>query len=67
VLKVRELAAGAGLEVTALKRMRVGGFRLPRDMGLGQVRCPMMTHDISHDPTARIVHFSVHDNVVRWM
>jgi 16S rRNA U516 pseudouridylate synthase RsuA-like enzyme len=34
---VRELAAGAGLEVTALKRMRVGGFRLPRDMGLGQV------------------------------
>jgi 16S rRNA U516 pseudouridylate synthase RsuA-like enzyme len=63
VLQVRELAAGAGLEVTALKRMRVGGFRLPRDMGLGQVRCLRVNHDISHVLTGS-KHLFSHGNVV---
>ncbi len=35
-MQVRLLAAGAGLEVLALKRVRVGGYRLPRSLGLGE-------------------------------
>ena len=35
---MRELAAKAGLEVAVLKRVRVGGYRLPRDLGYGQAR-----------------------------
>lgn len=35
---MRELVANAGLEVAVLKRVRVGGYRLPRDLGYGQVR-----------------------------
>ncbi|KAK9846553.1 hypothetical protein WJX81_006483 [Elliptochloris bilobata] len=36
--EVRELVAAAGLDVASLKRVRVGGYRLPRDLGVGQVR-----------------------------
>ncbi|KAK9819972.1 hypothetical protein WJX72_004674 [[Myrmecia] bisecta] len=36
--EVRVLVSNAGLEVTALKRVRIGGFRLPRDLGIGQFR-----------------------------
>ena len=35
---MRELVAKAGLEVAVLKRVRVGGYRLPRDLGYGQAR-----------------------------
>ena len=34
--QVRTLVANAGLEVQALKRVRIGGYRLPRELGLGQ-------------------------------
>lgn len=34
--QVRELFAAAGLTVTYLKRTRIGGFRLPRELGVGQ-------------------------------
>ena len=35
---MRELVAAAGLDVAALKRVRVGGYRLPRELGIGQAR-----------------------------
>ncbi|XWS66201.1 hypothetical protein CRYUN_Cryun05aG0179600 [Craigia yunnanensis] len=34
--EVRELVKNAGLEIHALKRVRIGGFRLPADLGLGK-------------------------------
>ncbi|KFK36810.1 hypothetical protein AALP_AA4G174300 [Arabis alpina] len=34
--EVRELVKHAGLEVYSLKRVRIGGFRLPSDLGLGK-------------------------------
>lgn len=34
--EVRELVKKAGLEIHSLKRVRIGGFRLPTDLGLGQ-------------------------------
>ncbi|KAL0862420.1 hypothetical protein Bca101_041538 [Brassica carinata] len=34
--EVRELVKNAGLEVYSLKRVRIGGFRLPSDLGLGK-------------------------------
>ncbi|EPS61841.1 hypothetical protein M569_12954, partial [Genlisea aurea] len=34
--EVRELVENAGLQIHALKRVRIGGFRLPRDLGLGK-------------------------------
>ncbi|GAV77191.1 PseudoU_synth_2 domain-containing protein/S4 domain-containing protein [Cephalotus follicularis] len=34
--EVRELVKNAGLEIYSLKRVRVGGFRLPSDLGLGK-------------------------------
>nr|AAC28994.1 unknown protein [Arabidopsis thaliana] len=34
--EVRELVKNAGLEVHSLKRVRIGGFRLPSDLGLGK-------------------------------
>ncbi|KAB1219035.1 hypothetical protein CJ030_MR3G015049 [Morella rubra] len=34
--EVRELVKSAGLEIHALKRVRIGGFRLPSDLGLGK-------------------------------
>lgn len=36
-LQVRTLVAHAGLDVVALKRVRIGGYRLPRELGLGQI------------------------------
>ncbi|CAN8287210.1 unnamed protein product [Cochlearia groenlandica] len=33
--EVREIVKHAGLEVHSLKRVRIGGFRLPSDLGLG--------------------------------
>ncbi|CAG9461812.1 unnamed protein product [Pedinophyceae sp. YPF-701] len=36
--EVRTLVAYAGLEVRGLKRIRVGGFKLPADLGLGGYR-----------------------------
>lgn len=37
-LQVRELVKAAGLDLTSLKRVRIGGFRLPADLGLGGYR-----------------------------
>jgi 16S rRNA U516 pseudouridylate synthase RsuA-like enzyme len=34
-VQVRLLVAAAGVEVLALKRVRVGGYRMPRDLKLG--------------------------------
>ncbi|KAK8555004.1 hypothetical protein V6N13_103737 [Hibiscus sabdariffa] len=34
--EVRELVKNAGLEMHSLKRVRIGGFRLPADLGLGK-------------------------------
>ncbi|XP_041022631.1 putative ribosomal large subunit pseudouridine synthase SVR1, chloroplastic isoform X1 [Juglans microcarpa x Juglans regia] len=34
--EVRELVKSAGLEIHSLKRVRIGGFRLPSDLGLGK-------------------------------
>ncbi|XP_068330215.1 putative ribosomal large subunit pseudouridine synthase SVR1, chloroplastic [Pyrus communis] len=34
--EVRELVKNAGLEIHSLKRVRIGGFRLPSDLGLGK-------------------------------
>lgn len=34
--QVRTLVANAGLTVEALKRVRIGGYRLPRSLGIGQ-------------------------------
>uniref|UniRef100_A0A5B7BJU8 RNA-binding S4 domain-containing protein n=1 Tax=Davidia involucrata TaxID=16924 RepID=A0A5B7BJU8_DAVIN len=34
--EVRELVKDAGLQIHALKRVRIGGFRLPADLGLGK-------------------------------
>ena len=36
--EVRRLVAAAGADVVALKRVRVGGYRLPGDLGIGGVR-----------------------------
>eukprot|EP00884_Botryococcus_braunii_P000019 jgi/Botrbrau1/10017/Bobra.0012s0104.1 len=36
--EVRNLVANAGLDVVYLKRVRIGGFLLPKDLSLGQVR-----------------------------
>lgn len=34
--EVRELIKNAGLELHSLKRVRIGGFRLPSSLGLGK-------------------------------
>ncbi|KAH7690453.1 23S rRNA pseudouridine(2605) synthase protein [Dioscorea alata] len=34
--EVRELVKNAGLQLHSLKRVRIGGFRLPHDLGLGK-------------------------------
>ncbi|WCJ27616.1 hypothetical protein M5689_009347 [Euphorbia peplus] len=34
--EVRELVKNAGLEVHSLKRVRIGGYRLPSDLGIGK-------------------------------
>lgn len=34
--EVRELVKNAGLQLYSLKRVRIGGFRLPSDLGLGK-------------------------------
>lgn len=34
--EVRELVKSAGLEIHSLKRVRIGGFRLPSDLGIGK-------------------------------
>lgn len=34
--EVRELVGNAGLQVKALRRLRVGGFKLPRELAFGQ-------------------------------
>ncbi|KAL5569392.1 hypothetical protein UlMin_025967 [Ulmus minor] len=34
--EVRELVKNAGLEIHSLKRVRIGGYRLPPDLGLGK-------------------------------
>ena len=33
--QVRILVSSVGLEVLSLKRVRIGGFRVPKDLGLG--------------------------------
>lgn len=44
-LQVRTLLANVGLEVTFLKRVRVGGFRLPKDLSLGGTR-PLKPNEV---------------------
>lgn len=34
--EVRELVKNAGLQIYSLKRIRIGGFRLPSDLGIGK-------------------------------
>ena len=34
-MQVRILVSSVGLEVLSLKRVRIGGFRVPKDLGLG--------------------------------
>ncbi|XP_028793825.1 putative ribosomal large subunit pseudouridine synthase SVR1, chloroplastic [Neltuma alba] len=34
--EVRELVKSAGLEIHSLKRVRIGGFKLPSDLGIGK-------------------------------
>lgn len=34
--EVRELVKNAGLQIHALKRVRIAGFRLPSDLALGK-------------------------------
>ena len=36
--QVRNLVGNAGLDVMYLKRVRIGGFRLDRDLGIGQFK-----------------------------
>ena len=36
--EVRQLVAAAGHECASLKRVRVGGLRLPADLGIGEIR-----------------------------
>lgn len=36
--QVRNLVANAGLDVRVLRRVRIGGYRLPRDLGFGAFR-----------------------------
>jgi len=43
--QVRRLAENAGLDVTGLKRVRVGGYRLPNDLGIGEFR-EMKPHSV---------------------
>jgi len=38
VAQVRQLVAAAGLQLVALKRVRVGGFMLPRNLPVGSFR-----------------------------
>ena len=44
-MQVRELVANVGLEVTFLKRVRIGGFRLPKDLSLGGMR-PLKPNEV---------------------
>ena len=36
MLQVRTIISNAGLEVVGLKRVRIGGYRMPRGLGFGQ-------------------------------
>lgn len=38
LIQVRTLVAHAGMEVRVLRRVRVGGYRLPRDMAFGEFK-----------------------------
>ena len=42
---MRELFAAVGLKVLTLKRTRIGGYRLPKELGLGQFM-PLKDTDI---------------------
>lgn len=43
--EVAALVGAAGLDVHALKRVRVGGYRLPRDLNIGQWR-ELKAHEV---------------------
>ncbi|KAL0042624.1 hypothetical protein WJX79_005702 [Trebouxia sp. C0005] len=43
--EVRQLVSSVGLEVTYLKRVRIGGYRLPTDLGIGQFR-ELKVHEV---------------------
>lgn len=43
--QVRTLIGAVGLTVIGLKRVRIGGFRLPRSLGFGQF-VPLKPNDI---------------------
>lgn len=53
---MRLLVANAGLQVEALKRVRIGGYRLPRELGIGQ-HVPLRAHELR-----RIVDRGAQDN-----
>ena len=36
LMQVRALMENAALEVSSLKRVRIGGFRLPKDLSIGE-------------------------------
>ncbi len=37
-MQVRTLVENVGMEVRVLRRVRIGGYRMPRDMGFGAFR-----------------------------
>ncbi len=44
-MQVRTIIGNAGLEVVGLKRVRIGGYRMPRSLGFGQF-VPLKLQDI---------------------
>lgn len=36
--EVRQLCAGAGIDAAGLKRIRIGGYKMARELGVGQYR-----------------------------
>ncbi len=43
--QVRQLLGNVGLEVAFLKRVRIGGFTLPKDLSLGAFR-PLKPNEV---------------------
>jgi 16S rRNA U516 pseudouridylate synthase RsuA-like enzyme len=47
-MQVRVLCEAAGLEVLSLKRVRIGGFRLPADLQIGAYRYAVLNTSRSY-------------------
>ncbi len=56
IVQVRVLLENVGLTVTGLKRVRIGGYRLPQDMAIGEYR------EIKHQLVKRVIDKSVELN-----